>query len=169
RRGLLYPTPDLRVPGLPGVGAGHQELAAGGSERYPGTLSLLLNQRRQNSPISSRLSLMRSPLRLPDLTWTERSLPEWTQCRMVCLARPSAFAAIFNPTQPGGASGTMRAMTWRERHPAPLPPLPSRAPRLATVYECPECSTRYLGDQRCPDCGVFCRRIGPGAECPHCD
>lgn len=62
-----------------------------------------------------------------------------------------------------------RQAAWRERHPAPLPPLPARAPRLATVYECPECSTRYLGDQRCEDCGVFMRRIGPGAECPHCD
>ena len=62
-----------------------------------------------------------------------------------------------------------RQAAWRERHPAPLPPLPSRAPRLATVYECPECGTRYLGEQRCEQCGVFCRRIGPGGPCPHCD
>jgi len=32
-----------------------------------------------------------------------------------------------------------RQAAYRERHPAPLPPLPTRAPRLATVYECPEC------------------------------
>ena len=62
-----------------------------------------------------------------------------------------------------------RQAAWRERHPAPLPPVPARAPRLATVYECPECSTRYLGEQRCADCGVFCVRIGPGASCPQCD
>ena len=39
-----------------------------------------------NSPISSALSSMRRPLRLPDLTWTDLSLPEWTQCRIIGLA-----------------------------------------------------------------------------------
>lgn len=38
-----------------------------------------------------------------------------------------------------------------------------------TVYECPTCALRFLGAQRCPDCQVFCRRIGPGAACPYCD
>ena len=38
-----------------------------------------------------------------------------------------------------------------------------------TVYECPSCEARFLGDQRCPDCHVFCRRLGLGGPCPHCD
>ena len=38
-----------------------------------------------------------------------------------------------------------------------------------TVYECPTCEARFLGDQRCPDCHVFCRRLGLGGLCPHCD
>jgi hypothetical protein len=38
-----------------------------------------------------------------------------------------------------------------------------------TVYECPACETRLLGEQRCPDCHVFCRRLGLGGLCPHCD
>jgi len=38
-----------------------------------------------------------------------------------------------------------------------------------TVYECPSCEARFLGDQRCPDCHVFCRRLGLGGLCPHCD
>ena len=38
-----------------------------------------------------------------------------------------------------------------------------------TVYECPSCETRFLGEQRCPDCHVFCRRLGLGGLCPHCD
>jgi len=38
-----------------------------------------------------------------------------------------------------------------------------------TVYECPACETRLLGQQRCTDCHVFCRRLGPGGLCPHCD
>ena len=24
------------------------------------------------------------------------------------------------------------------------------------------------GEQRCPDCGIFGRRIGTGGPCPHC-
>jgi hypothetical protein len=38
-----------------------------------------------------------------------------------------------------------------------------------TVYECPACEARFLGDQRCPDCHIFCRRIGLGGLCLHCD
>ena len=37
------------------------------------------------------------------------------------------------------------------------------------VYVCPSCETRFLGEQRCPDCGLFCHRVGPGGLCPHCD
>jgi len=40
---------------------------------------------------------------------------------------------------------------------------------LATVYICPSCDTRFLGEQRCPDCHTFARRLGPGGPCPHCD
>lgn len=58
--------------------------------------------------------------------------------------------------------------------PAALPDLAgkprSRQALVAhTVYECPSCETRLLGTQRCPDCGVFCRRLGLGGPCPHCD
>ncbi len=65
-------------------------------------------------------------------------------------------------------SAACRQVAWRQRHPVPLPPVPARLPRPATVYECPACGTRLLREQRCADCGVFCRRIGPGATCPHC-
>jgi endogenous inhibitor of DNA gyrase (YacG/DUF329 family) len=66
-------------------------------------------------------------------------------------------------------SATCRQVAWRRRHPTPLPAVPARTPRPATVYECPACSARYLGEQRCPDCHLFCRRVGPGGPCPHCD
>jgi hypothetical protein len=56
---------------------------------------------------------------------------------------------------------------------APVTPAaePRRRPALVshTVYECPTCETRLLGEQRCPDCHVFCRRLGLGGPCPHCD
>ncbi len=38
-----------------------------------------------------------------------------------------------------------------------------------TIYECPDCETRYVDERRCPDCNLFCRRIGTGGNCPHCD
>ena len=41
-------------------------------------------------------------------------------------------------------------------------------PRAASVYECPRCEARYLGEQRCPECNLFCRSLGPGGECPCC-
>ena len=38
-----------------------------------------------------------------------------------------------------------------------------------TLYECPTCGERLLGTQRCPDCHRFCRALGTGGACPHCD
>ena len=69
-----------------------------------------------------------------------------------------------------------RAYRWRQRAlaaGAPVAPrLPARARRglgAQTIYECPVCATRYLGLQRCPDCQRFCRALGLGGACPHCD
>lgn len=81
-----------------------------------------------------------------------------------------------DPFRPVGrrrfCSDACRQAAWRQRQPTPHPPLPIRAPRsarAATVYECPSCGVRFLGEQRCAECGVFCRRVGPGGPCPHCD
>lgn len=52
---------------------------------------------------------------------------------------------------------------------APVPEPLALATRAMSVYECPECETRYLDEQRCPECNLFCRRIGVGGPCPHCD
>lgn len=50
------------------------------------------------------------------------------------------------------------------------PTIPAaRWPREHTVYECPDCGERLLGEQRCEDCGRFARRVGAGGHCPHCD
>jgi hypothetical protein len=38
-----------------------------------------------------------------------------------------------------------------------------------TVYECPTCETRSVGEQRCAECNTFTRRIGFGGSCPECD
>jgi hypothetical protein len=37
-----------------------------------------------------------------------------------------------------------------------------------TVYECPDCAERFVGQRRCDDCGRFCRALGLGGACPDC-
>jgi hypothetical protein len=41
--------------------------------------------------------------------------------------------------------------------------------RTITVYQCPTCDTRYLGQQWCHDCHTPCTRLDLGGLCPHCD
>jgi hypothetical protein len=67
-----------------------------------------------------------------------------------------------------------RQAAWRARHhhpnPEPVVTLPPRAPRHAiTVYHCPECDTRTLGQQWCHDCHRPRTRLDVGGLCPHCD
>jgi transcription elongation factor Elf1 len=59
-----------------------------------------------------------------------------------------------------------RQRAWRRRRTAPVEPVVAR---VDTVYECPTCDARYLGVQRCDDCNIFARRLGPGGLCPCCD
>lgn len=64
---------------------------------------------------------------------------------------------------------TQKAFRLRHQEPIQPPaPLPQQLPMAVKVYQCPACETRYLGQQRCPECGVFCKLLGPGGECPHC-
>ena len=90
----------------------------------------------------------------------------------------AACPACGQPFTPAGrrrwCSDACRQAAWRRRHPAPGPAgggtaAPPAAAGNATIYQCPECDQRYLGQQRCDDCGTFCRRLGPGGACPHCD
>jgi hypothetical protein len=38
-----------------------------------------------------------------------------------------------------------------------------------TVYECPSCGDRLVGERRCSDCNLFGRAVGLGGHCPECD
>ena len=62
-------------------------------------------------------------------------------------ARPRSGAATKDPP----AAVTVPAARPRREH---------------TVYECPDCGERLLGQQRCPDCATFARRVGPGGPMP---
>jgi hypothetical protein len=59
-----------------------------------------------------------------------------------------------------------RQTAWRRRQSAPVQPVVAHSD---TVYACPSCEARYLGQQRCDDCNTWCRRVGPGGLCPCCD
>jgi hypothetical protein len=68
-------------------------------------------------------------------------------------------------------SPACRQAAFRRRHAATVDPVvvpPHRPRRDRTIYECPSCEMRYLGNQRCSECGVFCRRVGAGGLCPEC-
>jgi predicted nucleic acid-binding Zn ribbon protein len=80
-----------------------------------------------------------------------------------------------NPFTPIGrqkfCSDACRAAAYRRRRDAARPALtvPKAQPRRPiTVYECDTCGGRAIGEQRCPDCATFMRKIGLGGECPHC-
>ena len=82
------------------------------------------------------------------------------------------------PTRARYCSDACKQRAYRLRRtavvPTDLPTLaaqPRRRPDLVshTVYECPTCETRLLGERHCPDCHIFCRRLGLGGPCPHCD
>ena len=88
-----------------------------------------------------------------------------TGVTMRCTHCGAAFTASGRRRYCGDAC---RQAAWRHRHLTPPPPIaPVR--RADIVYQCPDCDTRYLGEQRCADCNTWCRRLGAGAPCPHCD
>ena len=78
----------------------------------------------------------------------------------------------FTPTgRQKYCSDACRAAVYRRRRDANRPPvnLPKSQPRRPiTVYECDGCGNRSLGEQYCPDCSTFMRKIGLGGECPSC-
>ena len=69
-------------------------------------------------------------------------------------------------------SSACRQAAFRRRHQsaAAQNPLQPRRSRLeGTIYQRPECETRYLSEQWCPDCSRPCQRLGAGGICPCCE
>ncbi len=65
-----------------------------------------------------------------------------------------------------------RVAAHRRRHRTPaapevLPPA-TESRRPHTVYECPSCDGRALGEQRCADCNTFMASHGLGGLSPCC-
>jgi len=80
--------------------------------------------------------------------------------------------SYFTPTgRQAYCSAACRKTAFRRRHhqPAAAVTVPAAQPRRPiTVYECPDCGERLLGEQRCPACNTFARRVDIGGSCPHC-
>ena len=100
----------------------------------------------------------------PNPRGPSRDEPGTTPCP-VCQIR---FTPIGRQTY---CSTICRKTAFRRRHQqnGPAVTVPTARPRgQITVYECPDCGQRLMGEQRCDDCGTFARRIGVGGACPHC-
>jgi len=81
----------------------------------------------------------------------------------VCGTPPESPRATY-------CSDAHRQLAYRRRQSAPPPPPPPLPPpRHLVVYQCPACEERYLGQQRCDQCNIFCRKLGAGGLCVHCD
>lgn len=87
----------------------------------------------------------------------------------VTMACPICHQPVRRTGRRRFCSAACRQTAWRRRQPTTVPAIPNRSPRPSTVYACPACDAHLLGDQRCPDCNTFARRVGPGGRCPHCD
>jgi hypothetical protein len=38
-----------------------------------------------------------------------------------------------------------------------------------TIYACPNCDERFVGERRCGTCNLFCRALGLGGVCQECE
>ena len=81
--------------------------------------------------------------------------------RPVCGEQPASPRATY-------CSDAHRQLAYRRRRSAP-PPTPQRLPRHLVGYQCPLCEERFLGTRRCDQCHVWCRSLGAGGPCVHCD
>ena len=83
-----------------------------------------------------------------------------------------ACERVFSPRgRQRFCSNACRATAYRRRRDQHLTSLvvPRSQPRRPiTVYECDSCGARALGEQRCPDCTTFIRKVGIGGSCPCC-
>ncbi len=95
------------------------------------------------------------------------SMTDTPHVTMTVTIPATACARCRTPFTPAGrriyCSDACRQSAYRQRKPV------LDAPRAAIVYECTTCQRRYLDERRCQDCNLYCKRIGPGANCPHCD
>jgi len=71
-----------------------------------------------------------------------------------------------------------KQLAFRRRHQRPVSSevaivqqqLEHQRQRVAhTIYECPRCLERYVGERRCSECQLYCKALGLGGQCEECD
>jgi len=86
---------------------------------------------------------------------------------------PSRSTAAASTAHQNAANAPTDSATIKrtDRHSPTLPRELRREHRLLaqTVYECPSCQDRFLGERRCSDCNLWCRKVGLGGQCSGCD
>jgi predicted nucleic acid-binding Zn ribbon protein len=90
----------------------------------------------------------------------------------VTMACPVCASAFTPSGRRSFCSDACRAAAHRRRRSAArsIVVVPARVSRVPmTVYECDDRGTRAVGEQRCPDCSTFMRRLGIGGARPCCD
>ncbi len=126
---------------------------------------------------------------------TVHPVPEFARdphyCSIACYrtgpAQPDTRRVTMPSRHPGPSASTHSPPRALSRRTAPTPAgppptgdaetpagtpvtVPATQPRRPiTVYECDNCGTRALGEQRCEDCATFMHRVGIGGHCPACD
>jgi hypothetical protein len=111
------------------------------------------------SPPPARADL-EDPVRYGSVTAPTDSQNSTRRCP-ICGGEPASARATF-------CSDAHRQAAYRHRQGAPPAP-PPRQLRHLVVYQCSTCEERYLGQQRCDQCNLWCRRLGAGGLCVHCD
>jgi hypothetical protein len=108
-----------------------------------------------------------TPTRTPHLQQTTRPSRDDTATR-TCPTCHGSFTPAGRQTY---CRPACRKTAFRRRHQQPLTAVvvpAARHRREFTIYECTTCGDRLLGEQRCPTCGIFARRLDIGGSCPHC-
>ena len=75
-------------------------------------------------------------------------------CSDACKQRAYRLRHVPAPATNGALAAELKRLGERVAH---------------TLYECPTGGERYLGERRCSDGNRFCRALGLGGPCPHCD
>jgi hypothetical protein len=91
------------------------------------------------------------------------------QATMACPVCRTRFTPAGRQRYCGAAC---RKTAFRRRHQdlSTTVVVPAAKPRQQNaIYQCPACGQRLHGEQRCPHCNIFARRISIGGPCPHCD
>jgi len=89
----------------------------------------------------------------------------------VCGGTPPSSRSVYCKTACKQLAYRLRHQRLANVHPVVLRKQLQRQRLLVahTVYECPSCEERYIGERRCSSCQLYCGALGLGGQCEDCD